>query len=74
MRTLPQISFERRDYPLKTLKVAKLSKSALAKRCFWILGRAGCCGRTKGKPLTDTQVRKLTGLRQTEIDIAAEEA
>jgi len=27
----------------------------------------------KGKPLTDAQVRKLTGLCQTDIDIAAEQ-
>jgi hypothetical protein len=27
----------------------------------------------KGEPLTDTQVRKLTGLHQMDINIAAEE-
>jgi len=27
----------------------------------------------KGEPLTDTEVRKLTGLHQTDIDIAAEQ-
>ncbi|HTR24851.1 MAG TPA: hypothetical protein VMI10_12805 [Terriglobales bacterium] len=27
----------------------------------------------KGEPMTDTEVRKLTGLHQMEIDIAAEQ-
>jgi predicted transcriptional regulator len=27
----------------------------------------------KGEPLTDTQVRKLTGLSQMDVDIAAEQ-
>jgi hypothetical protein len=32
------------------------------------------CGKNaKGEPLTDAQVRKLTGLDQMDIDIAAEQ-